>query len=168
MNAFQPGFVDDPKSPEPPAAVRTEPVQRHLDPGFMETTSRPPEAVPATMPIPAPSPGLGAPGWMGAGLGILIVGGSLLSLIGFVVDQMARSQILGGASLATVIAGVFAIVFACFERTKYEDWYAWGILASILVCAGLYFIMSGFVHKVKSDLIKRQKLREQQKTFTAD
>jgi putative membrane protein len=109
MNAFQPGFVDDPKSPEPPLA-RTETIERPLDPGFIDTTSMPPEAVPAVVAISPPAPGLGALGWIGAGLGILVVGGSLLSLIGFVVDQMARSSALGWASLVTVTAGVFAVL----------------------------------------------------------
>ena len=48
---------------------------------------------PATIPLNLPSPParLGALGWIGAGLGILVIGGSALSLAGFVVDQMARS-----------------------------------------------------------------------------
>jgi putative membrane protein len=111
MNAFQPGFVDDPKSAEPPPApARTETIERPLNPGFIDTTSAPPEALPTTVLIPAPSPGLGALGLIGAGLGILVVGGSLLSLIGFVIDQMARSPALGWVSLATVTAGVLAVL----------------------------------------------------------
>ena len=111
MNAFQPGFVDDPKVPEPPpATTRTETIERPLNPGFIDTTSAPPEAVPATIPITMPSPGLGALGLIGAGLGILVVGGSSLSLIGFVADQMARSPVLGWISLTIVAAGVLAIL----------------------------------------------------------
>lgn len=76
------------------------------------------------------------------------------------------SKILFGFSL--IIAGIFSIIFAAFERTRQDDWYFWGIVASVLICVGLYLVMTGFVHKVKSDFIRRQKQREQQKTFTAD
>lgn len=119
MNAFQPGFVDDPGYPEPtPPPVRTETIERPLDPGFIDTTSLPPGAVPAMLPVPPPAPGLGALGWIGAGLGILIVGGSLLSLIGFVADQMARSPLLGWISLATVTAGVFAVLWGVAREIR--------------------------------------------------
>jgi uncharacterized membrane protein len=76
------------------------------------------------------------------------------------------SKILFG--FAFIIVGIFFILFASFERAKADDWYLWGIVASLLVCPGIYLIMSGFVHKVKSDFIRRQKQKEQQKTFTAD
>ena len=69
---------------------------------------------------------------------------------------------------SAVTAGIFLILFACFEKTQVSDWYFWGIIASVLICTGLFFLLSAVVHKVKSDLIKRQKVREQQKTFTAD
>jgi uncharacterized membrane protein HdeD (DUF308 family) len=67
-----------------------------------------------------------------------------------------------------ITAGILFILYAAFERTRQEDWYFWGIVASVLINAGLYFLLTAFVHKVKSDLIKKQKTREQQKTFTAD
>jgi putative membrane protein len=117
MNAFQPGFADDPKSPEPPP-TRTETIERAIDPGFIGTTSPPPEAVPAVIPIPPPASGSGALGWIGAGLGILVIGGSLLSLIGFVADQMARSAWLGWASMATVTAGVFAVLWGVAREIR--------------------------------------------------
>ncbi len=110
MSAFQPGFVGDPLSPEPPP-VPTETIERRLDPGFIDTPSAPPEAVPAVVPAAPPSVGLGARGWIGVGLGMLGVGGSLLSRIGFVADQMARSSALGWASLVTVAAGVLAVLY---------------------------------------------------------
>jgi putative membrane protein len=110
MNAFQPGFVGDPKQPDPPP-LPTETIERPLDPGFIDTISAPPQAVAVLVPAAPPSVGLGALGWIGTGLGILVVGGSLLSLIGFIVDQMARSSALGWATLATVAAGVLAVLY---------------------------------------------------------
>jgi putative membrane protein len=117
MSAFKPGFADVPKSPEPSEA-RTETIERPLNPGFIDTTSRPPEALPAVIPIPPPAPGLGALGWIGAGLGILVVGCSILSLIAFVVDQMARSSILGWASLGVVVAGVLAVLWGVIREVR--------------------------------------------------
>jgi putative membrane protein len=113
MNAFRPGFLDDPHVPEPTAEppVNAETLERPLEPGFIDSISRPPEALPARLPPPLPSPGLGPMGWIASGLGILVVGGSLLSLTGFVADQMARSPVLGWISAATVGAGVLAVLW---------------------------------------------------------
>ena len=69
---------------------------------------------------------------------------------------------------AFITGGIMLILYAAFERTHQEDWYFWGIVASVLINGGLYSLLNAFVHKVKSDLIKRQKLREQQKTFTEE
>jgi phosphotransferase system glucose/maltose/N-acetylglucosamine-specific IIC component len=69
---------------------------------------------------------------------------------------------------AFVTGAIMVILYASFERTHDEDWYFWGIVASLLINAGLYFLLTAFIHKVKSDFIKRQKQREQQKTFTTD
>jgi putative membrane protein len=110
MNAFRPGFVDDPEQSEPPP-VPVETAVRRLDPGFIDTTNTPPESVPAVMSTATPAVGLGPLGWIGAGLCILVVGGSLLSLIGFVIDQMARSTALGWLSLVTIVAGVLAVLY---------------------------------------------------------
>lgn len=77
-------------------------------------------------------------------------------------DEKYISNLLSG--FGAVIAGVMVIFYACFERTKYDDWYPWGILSSVLLCLGLFLISSAFVHKVKSDLIRKQKMRHQQKS----
>jgi len=117
MTAFQPGFMDDPRPPEPPP-ISAETLERPLDPGFIDTISAPPEALPMRVPLPLPAPGLGPVGWIAAGLGILVAGGSLLSLIGFVIDQMARSPVLGWISLATVSAGVLAVLWGIGREVR--------------------------------------------------
>ena len=76
------------------------------------------------------------------------------------------SKLLFG--FGAVIAGVMAIMYACFERTKDDDWYFWGIVASLLLCTGIYLIAGAFVHKTKSDLIRKQKMRHQQKASDVD
>jgi hypothetical protein len=67
-----------------------------------------------------------------------------------------------------VTAGIFIILYAAFERTRQDDWYFWGLVASVIICTGIYLLLSSFIHKMKSDLIKRQKQREQIKTYTPD
>ena len=70
---------------------------------------------------------------------------------------------------AAVIASIFVIIFACFERVKYDDWYGWGLVASALMCTGLYLMCSAFVHKIKADFLKRQKSKEtHQKKYPDD
>src|SRR4029079_16955644 len=87
------------------------PILRRVVVGLIKTSSIRPEAVPAVVAMAPPAPGLGALGWIGAGLGILVAGGSLLSLLGLLIEQMARSSALGWISLVTVAAGVLAVVY---------------------------------------------------------
>jgi putative membrane protein len=117
MSSFQPGFADLPPAPEPPS-VPVETIEQPLSPGFIDTTSEAPVAVPAPVPPLPLNPGLGPLGWIGAGLGILVVGGSLLSLIGFVLDQMARSPVLGWASLGVTGAGVAAVLWGVSREIR--------------------------------------------------
>ncbi len=70
--------------------------------------------------------------------------------------------------IAFVTAGIFVILYASFNNASKTDWYFWGIIAAVTINTGLLLMGSAFVHKIKSDLIRRQKQREQQKTFTAD
>ncbi len=81
-------------------------------------------------------------------------------------EEKFLSKLLIGIALVT--AGIFVILYACFTRSQTDDWYFWGIIAAVSLNSGLILMCSAYVHKMKSDLIKRQKQREQQKTFTAD
>ncbi|HSU29415.1 MAG TPA: hypothetical protein VLJ68_13605 [Chitinophagaceae bacterium] len=81
------------------------------------------------------------------------------------IEKFITKLLLG---FAFVTGGIMLIFYVTFERRQDEDWYFWGIVASVLINAGLYFLLNAFVHKIKSDFIKRQRLREQQKTFTQD
>lgn len=70
---------------------------------------------------------------------------------------------------AAVIASIFVIIYSCFERVKYDDWYGWGLAASALMCLGLYLLQSAFVHRIKADFMKRKKEREaHQKKYPDD
>ncbi len=69
---------------------------------------------------------------------------------------------------ASIISSVLVTFYAFFETAKEGDWYFWAIVAAFLLCGGIYFCLSAFVHKIKSDFSKRQKLRDQQKSVTSD
>ena len=80
-------------------------------------------------------------------------------------DKYLSKLLLG---FGAVIASILSILYAAFERTKTGDWYFWGIVASLLMCTGLFFLLNAFVHKVKAEFSKRQKVREQQRTSATD
>jgi hypothetical protein len=65
---------------------------------------------------------------------------------------------------ASVSAGIFLILYASFEKSTVTDWYFWAVIAAAVICLGLFFLLTAIVHKIKADLIKRQKARDQQKS----
>ncbi len=72
-------------------------------------------------------------------------------------------------SFVAITGSVLVIFYSIFQLKKDDGyWYAWAIISAILLCIGIYFCLQAAVHKVKSDLSKRQRMREQQQTFTAD
>lgn len=54
-------------------------------------------------------------------------------------------------------AGISSIIYACFNRQNQQDWMFWAIIPVILINTGLLFIARSVIHKVKADLIRRQK-----------
>jgi hypothetical protein len=80
-------------------------------------------------------------------------------------DKYISKLLIG---IAFVTAGIFVIMYAGFNANVKKDWYFWGIIAAVAINVGLILVGSAYVHKIKSDLIRRQKKKEQQKTFTAD
>lgn len=69
---------------------------------------------------------------------------------------------------SSILGSILIIFFAIFEINKDSDWYFWAIFSAFLMCAGIYFCLQAFVHKVKSEFTRRQKQREQQKSLTAE
>lgn len=68
---------------------------------------------------------------------------------------------------ASIIGSVLVTFYSFFETSKDSDWYFWAIVAAFLLCSGIYFCLTSFVHKIKSDFSKRQKQREQQRSKTS-
>jgi ABC-type nickel/cobalt efflux system permease component RcnA len=67
-----------------------------------------------------------------------------------------------------VTGSIFVIFFIIFIKSQKDDWYIWGIVASVLLCIGLYLIVQATVHKVKSDLIKKQRERDRHNSQKAN
>ena len=42
-----------------------------------------------------------------------------------------------------------------------DDWILYGLICSLGVSIGVYLLSSGAVNKVKSDMIKKQKIKQQ-------
>jgi uncharacterized membrane protein HdeD (DUF308 family) len=54
-------------------------------------------------------------------------------------------------------AGIASIIYACFTKENHNDWIFWATIPVITINTGLLFIGSSIIHKVKADLIRRQK-----------
>lgn len=76
-------------------------------------------------------------------------------------DQYFTNLLIGFAFL---IGCMLVIYYSIFELKRETDWYYIALLAAVLLCAGIYFTLSAFVHKVKADFSKRQKAKEMQRS----
>jgi len=55
-----------------------------------------------------------------------------------------------------IAAGIAAIIYPVFNRPREgEEWMIWGAASIVTFIIGLIFLGNAYVHKVKSDLIKR-------------
>ena len=80
-------------------------------------------------------------------------------------EQYFSKLLIGFASITSSVLVTF---YAILEAADKGDWYFWAIVAAFLLCGGIYFSLSAFVHKIKSDFSKRQKSREQQKSVITE
>jgi uncharacterized membrane protein len=70
---------------------------------------------------------------------------------------------------AALIAAVLIIYYAIVEQAaKKGDWYFWAIVTAFLLCSGIYFCLSAFIHKIKSDFNRRSQQREIQKSRSSE
>ncbi len=72
-------------------------------------------------------------------------------------DKYVTNLLLG---FSFVITSIFLLLFPVFEKEQKDDWYIWAIVASLILCFGLYLLVCAAVHKVKADLIKKQRSKE--------
>ena len=59
-----------------------------------------------------------------------------------------------------VAGGIFYMYYSLSHLMR-KDWILYGLICSLAVSIGVYFLSSAAVNKVKSDMIKKQKLKQQ-------
>lgn len=59
-------------------------------------------------------------------------------------------------------SGISSIIYSAFTDEHKMDWIFWAAISAVAINAGLLFLGSALIHKVKADLIRRQR----QKTKT--
>jgi uncharacterized membrane protein HdeD (DUF308 family) len=57
-----------------------------------------------------------------------------------------------------IATGMAAIIYPIYKRPR-EEWMIWGGSSIVVFIIGLLFLGSAYIHKVKSDLIKRGRPR---------
>jgi hypothetical protein len=53
--------------------------------------------------------------------------------------------------------GISAVIYSSFTEEHKMDWIFWAAISAVAINAGLLFLGSSLIHKVKADLIRRQK-----------
>ena len=54
-------------------------------------------------------------------------------------------------------AGISSIIYSTFTNENRHDWIFWAAIPIVTINTGLLFMGSAVIHKVKADLIRRQK-----------
>lgn len=61
--------------------------------------------------------------------------------------------------LVFTTTGICSILYACLTIRNEKDWISWAVISVVTLNAGLLFLGSSIVHKVKADLVRRQRHR---------
>lgn len=77
--------------------------------------------------------------------------------------QKYITRLLVGLGLTS--GGILVILYTSFLKDKQQEWFVWAGASIALVNGGLLLLGSAIVHKVKSDLIRKQKQKEQTKKY---
>ena len=56
--------------------------------------------------------------------------------------------------------GIFFMYYSLSHFMR-KDWILYGLICSVGISIGVYLLSSSAVHKVKSDMIKKQKIKQQ-------
>jgi len=55
-------------------------------------------------------------------------------------------------------AGIIVIMYSANKRAS-DEWFIWGLISATIIMAGLGILGNAYIHKIKSDLIKKQRTR---------
>jgi hypothetical protein len=64
-----------------------------------------------------------------------------------------------------VSGGILVLLYTSFLKDREQEWYIWAAATIILINSGLFVLGNAFVHKVKADLIRKQKIKDQHKKY---
>ena len=64
--------------------------------------------------------------------------------------------------------GISCVIYSSFTDEHKMDWIFWAAISAVTLNAGLLFLGSSFIHKVKADLIRRQKQKTKSEKQTID
>jgi high-affinity Fe2+/Pb2+ permease len=69
--------------------------------------------------------------------------------------------------LGLVTGGILVMIYISFldSKQRQQEWFIWASAVILLINGGLLFLGSSVVHKVKSDLIRKQKQKDQHKKY---
>ena len=56
-------------------------------------------------------------------------------------------------------AGIIVIMYSANKRAS-DEWLLWGIVSVTIITAGLGTLGNAYIHKVKSDLMRKQRSKE--------
>lgn len=51
--------------------------------------------------------------------------------------------------------GIVVVMYSANKRAS-DEWLMWGIISAAIITAGLAILGNAYIHKVKSDLIRKQ------------
>ena len=60
-----------------------------------------------------------------------------------------------------LVAGGIFFMYYSLSHFMHKDWILYGLICSVGIGIGVYLLSSGAVNKVKSDMIKKQKVKQQ-------
>ena len=81
-------------------------------------------------------------------------------------ERYITKLLIGFAALiGTVLITYYCIIEGAATK---GDWYFWAIVTAFLLCGGVFFCLSAFVHKIKSDFNRRQQQRDSQRAKRAE
>jgi RsiW-degrading membrane proteinase PrsW (M82 family) len=60
-----------------------------------------------------------------------------------------------------LVAGGILFMYYSLSHFMRDDWVLYGLICSVGITIGIYLLSSAAVNKVKSDMIKKQKIKQQ-------
>lgn len=79
--------------------------------------------------------------------------------------KFLRNMLIG---FLLTTSGIAAVIYAAFTEVHKLDWIFWAAISAVTINAGLLFLGSALIHKVKADLIRRQKQKNESRKLDAD